>query len=113
MAQRDGGSCAHPNPMSQVQPRAPDWPPPARPPTTRPPTPARCTPPPTGSASTRGREDCGWTSRSPARCARPLRQALYAGSRELANGRVLARELRTALRTLADALHSGPADPRR
>ena len=43
--------------------------------------------------------------------ALPLRQALYAGSRELANGRALARPLWTALRTLADALHPDPPDP--
>jgi hypothetical protein len=46
--------------------------------------------------------------------ALPLRQALYAGSRELANGRVTARELRSALRDLAAALHADqPGQPTR
>jgi hypothetical protein len=45
--------------------------------------------------------------------ALPIRQALYAGSRELANGRALARPLWTALRTLADALQADPAAPGR
>jgi hypothetical protein len=40
--------------------------------------------------------------------ALPLRQALYAGSRELANGRALTRPLWTALRTLANALQPDP-----
>jgi hypothetical protein len=45
--------------------------------------------------------------------ARPLRQALYAGSRELANGCAPPRPLWTALRTRADALQADPANPHR
>ena len=43
--------------------------------------------------------------------ALPLRQALYAGSRELANGRALTRPLWTALRALADALDGDQPEP--